>query len=334
VAEDALYHELVRLRRGSALQGNRLPAKIGPHLAAACGINGRDSDHVIRQKVSDLVRRHSADFPPDLLLAIDVALGTYREARFLRLADREQWLADRLYVSLRSARRRVADACARLAEVVRESAGQDLPDDPEQGWYVTRLRSMLCLDTPQIELLEERTVVATRDDLGEIRTRFSLPESHDGTRGGGAEEGERAHHLITEVLHGARLKKEERLGRTHFRHLLGLPKSLRSGQEHSYAIRYRIPPGQPMRPHLAFTPLNPCRSFTLRVRFDPRRPPEVVWRLDQVAPRLLDEPQPGAVAVRPDDAGDISLDFADLRQGYGYGAAWRFAHPDAAERPQ
>jgi hypothetical protein len=315
-ADDAIYDELVRLRRGSALQESGLVARVGPHLSAASGILHSDSDRAVRDKVADLIRRLTEDFPPHLVQALRVALAIDEGVRYPRLEEREESLANMQHVSLRTARRRVGDATARLAEAIRENNRRHRPDDPEQGWYVSRLRALLCLDGPVAELIEERSIVATQDNLALIATRFDLPPPEPGA--GPDRE------LLTDILHGARLLDVERSGGSHFRQLLALPGGVRQGQERTYVIRHQIPPGQPMAPRYAFAPLMPCLSFELRVRFDPDRLPQTVWLLDRVPPRLLDDKRPGPVLLTPDQAGDLSLEFSDLVQGYGYGLAWRF----------
>lgn len=311
----AVYRELVRLRRGRALQSARLRTRVGPHLSSVCGVQETDPDRTIRQKVINEIRRLDADFPPDLRLALHAALAIDSRALHAQLEDREDWLASELHCSTRTARRRVVEASIRLAESLHQRARQSRPVDPESGWYLSRLSALLRLDTPAPELHEERTIVAAQDDLTEIHTRVSLPRAP----------GDRSprHDLEAEALHGVRLRGVERLGDAHFRCVLDLPRGLRRDEALSYAMIYRIPPGQPMPAHYALVPLAPCQSFHVRVRFDPRHPPDAVWRLDRVAPRLLDEDQPGETLLSPDPAGDLSLDFTDLIQGYGYGIAWR-----------
>lgn len=316
---DAIHDDLAKLRKGPALQGRGLLAKVGPNLSAACGILRTDADKVVRQKVTKLVTRFAAALPPYLAQAIQVALGLEPDAGYPRLDERQSWLATEQKISPRTARRRVEEATARLADAISESTRDNRIDDLEEGWYFSRLRALLSLERPEAELIEERSIVATRDQVARIATRFSLPrpDQADPSR----------HELVTDVLHGARLRAVERLGTTHFRHVLDLPEPLRPGQEMSYVIRYRIPSGQRMIPHYAFVPLMPCGSFDLRVRFNQRQRRQVVWRLDRVAPRELEEGRPGPVLLTPDRAGDLSLEFADLLQGYAYGVAWR---PDSA----
>lgn len=316
---DALHDELVRLRKGEALQNRGLASKIGPNLTAACGILRTDSDKVIKEKMTKLVTRFASVLPPYLTQAVRVALGLESGAGFPLLDERQGWLATEQNISPRTARRRVEEATARLADAISESTRENRTDELEQGWYFSRLRALLSLERPEAELIEERSIVATRDQVARIATRFSLPrpDQADPSR----------HELVTDVLHGARLRAVERLGTTHFRHVLDLPEPLGPGQERSYVIRYRIPSGQRMIPHYAFVPLMPCGLFDLRVRFSQRKLPRIVWRLDRVAPRELEEGRPGPVRLTPDRAGDLSLEFTDLLQGYGYGVAWR---PDSA----
>jgi hypothetical protein len=313
--DDAVYHELVSLRRGSALQSSGLATRVGPHLSTAGGIVRTDSDAVVRQKLAGLVGTLTADFPSHLAQAINVALAIARESRFPRLEDREEWLASAQHTSVRSARRRVHEATTRLATVLRERERRQRPDQLEHGWHVSTLRAMLRMDDDTVELVEERTIVATRDNLDRIGTRFSLPCS--------AHTEHCDHQLVTSLLHGARLAQVERLGHAHFRHVLDLPRPLQPGDETSYVIRHTIPPGQVIRPYYAFVPLMPSGVFDLRVRFDQRRLPRRIWKLHRVAPRQLDEPQPGAAPLTPDEAGDLNLHFTELLQGYGYGVAWQ-----------
>lgn len=298
------------------MQEEGLTARVGPHLSAASGLLPTDSDRAVRAKVADLVRRLTADFPLHLEQALRAGLAIDQGAWFPRLEQREKWLADTQHIGLRTARRRVGDATRRLAEAIRENNRRHQPDDPEQGWYVSRLRALLCLDGSMAELIEERSIVATRDQLALIATRFDLPAPDREVRSD--------HELLTDLLHGARLQAVERSGRSHFRHLLALPGGMGQGDELTYVIRYRVPPEQPMTPHYVFAPLMPCGSFELRVRFDQEQLPRAVWRLERVPPRLLDERRPGAALLTPNQAGDLSLVFSDLVQGYGYGLAWRF----------
>ena len=84
----------------------------------------------------------------------------------------------------------------------------------------------------------------------------------------------------------------------------------------------RIRDGLPIRSSYTFVPLVTCESFAVRVRFDPRRPPRSVWRLDRVPPSVLaDPPQPGP-SLPLDGACEVAQDFAAPQLGYAYGLRW------------
>lgn len=311
--ERQLRDELVRLRRGWGLQASGLRSRLGPRLIAAGGIVDRDDDRAIAEKLSALIRQITGGFPRELRQAALAALGV-DGVWFPTLTKRLGWLAGELKCSERNARRRADEACERLAQELRRRLNDAGPPDPERGWRISHLSALLCLDRPAPELYEERTIVAARDGLAEIQTRVSLPLPREGDAGGGE--------LVTKVLFGVRLRRQELMGDRHYRHTLALPRPLRYGDKLQYKIVYVIPP-QRMLPHYALVPLIPCDSFQVRVRFDPGRPPREVWRLERVAPRLLDTAHPGAQRLAPDAAGDVSLSFTDLVSGLGYGVAWR-----------
>lgn len=286
-----------------------------------CGIEDVDTDAVIREKIRTTLHKLCVDLPAELRLALDVALAIDARTRLPLLADRFDWLAGELRCQPRTARRRVDHAFALITQAALSSTGvDDSPADPERGWYVRRLKALLRLDSRAPELYEERTIVATGNNLAEIRPRFSLPRPDPGRY---AEPADPTRvRLIAEVLHGARMVELQRLGDSHFRFVLALPRALDAGDEHEYTTLVRVPENQPMRPHYAYVPLVACESFQLRVRFDPARPPAAVWRIDRAPTRLLDDPTPTGERLHLDDGGELHLEVTDLEQGYGYGVAW------------
>jgi hypothetical protein len=65
-----------------------------------------------------------------------------------------------------------------------------------------------------------------------------------------------------------------------------------------------------------------CESFTVRVRFDPRRLPWRVWRLDRVPPSVLADPAQPGPALPLDGACEVVQEFVDPQLGYAYGLRW------------
>ncbi len=317
MVEQAMLDEYVKLRHGLGLDAVHLRKRIGPQLRALFGIGETDGDRDVRHKVRRVVEELSASFPSDDRTAISLALGGApgRQRRLLR--DRIILLAAELHCAERTARRRVDQAFERLVDESLAQLAQDRSeptDDPEKGWYVRRIESLLRLDTAVPELTERRTIVATRDGLDRIAIRFSVPPA-------GPQRSEPVQ-MYADVQQGARVEAIEPDGDGHFRLLLILPYPIQYKAEHSYTIRFWLPPGAPMRPHYAVVPLVDCEAVRVLARFDPARPPRIVWRLDRMAPRQLAGRPVLGEPLALDGAYEVQLDFVRLERGYGYGVAW------------
>jgi hypothetical protein len=317
--EDGLRRELTTLRRGWGLETDRLRSRLGPLVSGWCEIHRTTTDREARRVLRDAILAAIADFPADDRLAITIALGIAPGAQHALLSDRVGILAERLRVSERTARRRIDRSFERLAGEIEAGAHPDGgAPDPDKGWFVKRLKALVRLDTDEPELTEERQIVATRDDLSRISARFTVPRVEDG------EDGERQ--VDADAQHGVRISEATRLGQRHFCWLLDLPRPLSRGESHTYSLVLRLRDGRPIRPSYAFVPLVTCESFTVRIRFDPRRPPRAVWRLDRMPLSVLtDPPQPGEPLLL-DGAFEVAQDFAAPQLGYAYGIRW-LEHP-------
>jgi hypothetical protein len=123
------------------------------------------------------------------------------------------------------------------------------------------------------------------------------------------------------VLFGATLLSKEHDTGSRFRYLLKLPRTLRAGERHEYGLLFRVPHNQLMRTHYVFISPRRCDLFDLRIRFDPDRRPDQIWRVNETFHRALDE-APAGDQLTLDPAGELHLRFYDLRPGFGYGAKW------------
>lgn len=321
--EKELIDELVRLRNGRGLLAPRLAERLGPRLASICGIHPGDTEGEIRRKCIDRFDQLVRLLPDEDALAVRAGLGAIAGFHYDGLTDRTLALAQRLNVSGRTARRRMAHAFNLLAAAMagQQHDGDDADrDNPDRGWSVLRLESLVRLDTTAPEVTETRTIQARRDGLKVISTRMTLPPLLDGHR--------ESRELEADAQQGARITATERMGTSHFRFVLDLPRPLRDGEEHRYTMIYRVPAERQMRPRYTIVPLVPCEAFELRVRFHPARRPERVWRVDHVPPRVLDDdPQPGE-PLDLDDASEVAVDFRSPALGFSYGIAWRPGESD------
>ncbi|WIY01856.1 hypothetical protein QRX60_48960 [Amycolatopsis mongoliensis] len=297
------------------METERLRERLGPLVSGWCEIHRTANDREARRVLRDAVSAAIAEFPADDRLAVNVALGIAPGAQHALLSDRVGILADRLRISERTARRRIDRAFARLAAEIEAGTrpGDGVPA-PDEGWFVKRVKALVRLDTVEPELIEERLIVAARDGLSRISAQFTVPRLEDGR------DGERQ--VAADAQHGVRIADAKRVGQRHFRWLLDLPRPLARGDTHTFALVIRIRDGLPIRPSYTFVPLVTCESFTVRVRFDPARPPRVVWRLDRVPPSVLaDPPQPGA-PLPLDGACEVAQEFSAPQLGYAYGLRW------------
>jgi len=125
-----------------------------------------------------------------------------------------------------------------------------------------------------------------------------------------------------EVVYGVTLVGEEHDSDSRFRFKLQLPTPLLAGQRHEYALLFWLPEGQPMRSHYLFTSPRRCDLFDLRIHFDRRSLPDQVWQVSAAFHREVDDARPSEKLLIPDRAGELHLQFHDLRPGFGYGAQW------------
>ncbi|MBW6436469.1 hypothetical protein KZ829_22260 [Actinoplanes hulinensis] len=308
MADSDLYHELKRLRRGRGVERLGLGGFLGPEIRRRCRLGTHERENRVHAAVGTLLRELAADLAPDMRQAAMLAFALDRDSRFPTLLDREQRLADLQNVSVRTARRRIDDAVALMAQ-----AGEKTPEPPADpangsGWRVSSLRALFRLDTATPELYEMRTIVATRE-IDEIVIRIGLPESP-------AEVGPPG----VDALFGARVRTMEPNGSGQ-RAVLELPDKMQPGDIHEFWLRVTLAPGQPIWPYYAIVPLDPCESGTVRVRFGARRPAEV-WLLDEVPYTDLRNRPPGRTVIEPSPLGEVVRDFHNLREGHGYGLAW------------
>ncbi|MGE5827935.1 MAG: hypothetical protein ACM30G_06155 [Micromonosporaceae bacterium] len=317
---DALAAELKFLRRGRAMRHPGILRRLGPQTRRLAGIGNEANSATARTAmavaIEELLRSESAE----TRLAVLGALALHPQTDQRDLTARERWLAGQLNCHERTARRRVDEAFDVLVLVATERAQADRGHTDlaersiDDAWQLRTVRGFLRLDGPTPDLTEQSSIVVTGDQVSEIVFLFTVP------RVAGAAAAD--HDLVVEMLFGGRIGRCERASDEHFRILVELPRTYRRGETHEYAIRYQIPPGQPMAPHYLLQPSAPCLSFDVTVRFNLAAPPATVWRLDGVDPRGFDVPASVKDLLLPDRFGDVQLSFRQLRQDRAYGVKW------------
>lgn len=314
--EDGLLTELKNVRKGRGVYAPHIEHLIGPRLRACCDISGDDNPAEMRQKLIAKLSAWASALPADLGLAVSAALGLHPDARQPFLAERIAWLADKIERDDRTARRRVDDGIVQLAEIANrrpQTPARPLPG-PAESWYVEDFNAVLLLDRGSPQAIERRRIVAERDGIDVLTIAIGLPR--DPARGSEPRD------LAAEVIYGGILAAKHQRTASQFRYQLQLPRKLRVGERHEYAVVFRIPENQPMRTHYVYTSPRRCDHFDLRVRFDRDRLPQRVWRVSRLFHRELDENSPSGDELTPDAAGEIHVEFTDLAPGFGYGAQW------------
>jgi hypothetical protein len=303
-----LYRELRELRQRQGVDRADLRPYIGPQIRRL--LTGDQGD--VRAAVEALLRDLIAGLPPYLRQAAAVSFALEREDRFPTLDDRVVRLADLQTVSSRTARRRMGQALRAMATAGGEMLESEGEPPAGSGWRVSSLRALYRLDTATPELYEMRTIVAIRE-IDHTVVRIGLPDAPEGVAG-----------LTVDALFGARIRSLERQnGGNNYKVVLELPRTLAPGEKQEFWLRVVLPPGQPTWSHYAIVPLDPCAAGTVRVRFDPERRPDEIWLLNDVPYTDMRALRPGRETLTPSPLGEVSQDFYGMRQGHGYGIAWR-----------
>ncbi|MCK9925939.1 hypothetical protein MXD62_01975 [Frankia sp. Mgl5] len=299
-----------------------------------------DGAAVDRAAVGRWLRQRLPDIPDDLAVAAQVFFGIHPQAQHRFLSERLDWLGDQWGRDRRTVRRRVDEALALIAEAAVEPPADGPPTDgpPADGpavvespgarpeaargnptrdtWYTERLSTLLRLDRDVPEATEARTIVATVNGVDTVTLELSVPP--DGSRGG------RGRDLGAEILYGGILLGWDRPSASHFRLHVELPGPLRAGDRHKLGIALRVVDGAPMAPHYVCVPLGRLTEFEIRVRFSPSQAADgvEVFVLDGVPPRVVDDDSAQLPRLGVDRAGEVHMQFHDLRQGRGYGLRW------------
>lgn len=311
--------ELRELRRGRGLLADDISFRVGPNIRSACGILETDGPTTVRRKLIVNLTYYCARLPTDLRLAVLVALAIYDSADQRFLHERMAWLGAHYKRDPRTARRRIDEGFRALAAKLIDSSNR--PQGPSQnrfapdGWYVESMKGTLRLDTDPPRLLEERRIVATVEELDEIVSSMSA-------HGTPNQDGSATGRIEAQVLHGAEIVEEWRPSQGTARYVLRLPRPLRLGERHDFAIEFVANPRDHMLPYYAVTPLRRYDQIRIQLRFGSAFRPSLLWKLNGVPPRVVDDFAPGEDLLTVNPVGDVQVEFIDVRQGLSYGIQW------------
>jgi hypothetical protein len=301
--QDDLVHEFIVLRRGEGLHRSYVDKLVGRGVARWADIPpGCGSAEVQRLITAALGQIPDADLPADDRRIVLAALGLEPNLRAVTLLGRTALIAADQKLGERTARRRVDAAFVTLARAVAKNRGWH---DPERGWAVRELRTLVRLDRPAAEVVEEYTIVASRDGLAHLAVSFNVPGRHDND--------DRV--VDADIDYGARIAASKRLGAAAFWHLLALPKPLTRNETHTFTIVHQALDGHPIAEGYQVTAAPSLALVETRVRFDPGRRPAAVWRVDPTTP--------AGPTLALDGVNEVRARFDGPKQGFSYGVCWR-----------
>lgn len=312
-----LVAELKTLRKGRGVLVAQIGERVGPALRELSGVAEGTNVAELRRRLSERLENLASVLPDDLRIAAMVALGLHPEARLPFYQERIRWLADYLQRDERTARRRADEAIDQLAELAAAPGTPSTADHVSgaEDWYVAELRCRMVLDREVPETFEIRRITAIRDGVTEIPLSLTLPRDPVDPNG--------SHDLIAEVIYGGTLVRRERESASRFGFVLELPRPLKRYESAEFVLRYYLPPGQRMRPHYVLAARRRCDLFDLRVRFDKDRLPRRIWRVTEAFHRDLDEGAARGEPLTLDAAGEIHVEFRNLKPALSYGAQWQ-----------
>jgi hypothetical protein len=315
--ESELRCELRELRGGYGVWrtdladrfGHRLRSELGVADPALSSVRARE---LVREMIDVLLAGHA-----DAQLALRAAVALQPETREKRTFDqRVQWLAGKLNYGDRTARRRIDDAIALLAQaIVADRRGlsaatrRGAPD--EVDYVIESLHTDIKLIGNQARVAEWREIRALTK-LSEIRCKFSLPEPPDGVD----------REVGISILGGGELLDYQARPGNVVEFSVEPPRPLEEDDEHRFGIEFLFPPGYPMAPLYAVHPATRFRFFDLTIHFDLGRLPLRVWKIDGVLHPETGSYQPGMEELTPDSSGIVGVRFENLPEGRSRGVGW------------
>lgn len=323
-AGDALYAELRTLRKNRGIYSDPINTRVGPSLRAACGITDQDGPAEVRGKVSDRLANVAALLPADFRVAVLAAFALAADARQQFYQDRMRWAADQIRRDDRTARRRADDGTRQLAELLAGQLDRGATGDasrPAELWHSASLTTVLNLTLTTPEAFEFRRVVADQDDLRELDLAVTLTAPPPGVT-------TPATGLAMDVLYGGSLVRRTMESARRYGMALALPSPLNRGDEHEFAVRFRVPDGETLSPHFVVVPQQPCDRLEVRVKFDEKKLPAAVWRLTKIFQNELDDPAHRVDKVTIDNVAELHVQFAHPLPGFAYGVQWDLDQDD------
>lgn len=311
-----LISELGALRRGRGVRDLRTADEIGPSLRTVCGVMPSDSPKEIQGKIIARLTTLARSLPEDLQIVALAAFAIHADASQQFLKARIEWAAAKLDRDPRTVRRRLDSAIEAIARLAASKPGAVEMPTPDRDWHTEHVSALLALDLPQPEAFELRRICADRNGLDEVDLALTLTSADPRAEPLSPTEVE------IHVFRGGRLRTVRNESADRFALSIQLASQLAQGATQLIALRFRVPLGRPMQPHYVCVPKGRCDSFELSVRFGEHNRPLHLWKLTDALQRDLTDPFVRGDPVQLDMAGEVGVDFSQLKPGMAYGLRW------------
>lgn len=312
--------ELKVLRKGYGLGATDLAHHVGPGLFALCGATADDATDELRDKLSTTLRELIDQLPDRVRPMMAMTFATHGNTG--RLTARVGAFAKAEGLTDRTVMRHIDATMKPLAELAaRWKPGTTAAHGAQ--WRITRLQVFLNFDLAIPEVLEIRQIEALRDEVTELDLEMTLTPL----------EGWRAStplaHMGVDLFYGGKLTGSALKGANRVAFRLQLPRPLRRGEKHEYAIRISLPAERVLQPLYMCTPRHRCDWFDLHIRYREDDLPARLWRVPGLSPLQLDDAH-GRQPMSVDRFGEVRATFTDLEAHLSYGIGW--AHSASASR--
>ncbi|RZT17514.1 hypothetical protein EV649_5061 [Kribbella sp. VKM Ac-2569] len=309
---DLLSKELDKLHRGRGLNALGVTNRLGPLLSALIFGDNEPNESLGRGLISAYLFDAARTLQPDLERVFLAGLAVGDDSPYL--TTRLENVGIELDRSPRTIVRRLREANHAIAQVLERRTRISEDGNPliAKGWYVDRIESCAIIgDRPQFIAI--RDIKVTHDGVATLCESFSVPHIL-----GGLDTAE----IEVEPIEGCERLEIDRYSASSWLLTMHLPRSFRTGETHRVGVSVTMPSRNFIRPYNALAPVRRTRSFRASVRFEDDTEVKRVWRYDGVPPPVIEDRQPTAHSLTPDDDHIVVADWPNIRQGLAYGIAW------------
>jgi hypothetical protein len=319
---EGVYQELRDLCKGEGLRHGSLRDKIGEKLWVVFQISDQDTHDAARDKAITTIKELTGSYTEDEQTIMSGVSAMHSDACDDTLAKRLERLMLQLSMSDSTMRRRVRSVLKRLADDA-VATGNKLTTSVDVGYTVEEFHAEVELTGDRITSVKHhRRIGATRDGLTMVHCRYAVPPLSPG---------QPRDTMFDIQVHGGQLRNpERRCGPAGDVISFGveLPGPIQKGGSYVFNEELACPPGQPMEPHYVAQPHPPYRLFHGKVRFDLKKLPVGVWRVDRVQHRQIDICPPDADLLLPGETGEVEVSFRSVGRDGACGVAWSWEQPE------